>query len=410
MSTRSRPRAARSRPSRRVVWRRRAPWLAAGAVLALVAAGAVVAMLLRDGGPERIGRDGSTEMTDGAPVTIERVPDAWRIVYRLEEQSGDDVRVSTDRFEVRRPFESRFETWDGAPPGDDVVTTRIAAFARFATREPGQDGGDAAFVVPPRPSPHDVRLDAALDAALDAGLIERRERREVAGRPCQVYRTFQGLGGPLRLPEDEQLEHVDSCVDEAGLLLEEVRVVDGAAIQRRLAVEVEEEPTLGDERFETGTQDIPVREGGGQVREMVPDSRPPGPFYELSEPPAGYRKVGRFSVVPPQPENFSDPLRIAFRRAGVSDVWVRGVDVIVVDQGGTLQGEAPFEVDPDNPTVEIEGLGTAEVIVAGSASEVRVLLSGGRYVQAYGTVAPEELADLLRRLVEVEGGTLEFLD
>lgn len=378
--------------------------------VAVAAGGALVVLLLQGDGPERIGRDGSRQLSGGAPVEIERIPDSWRIVYRLEEQSGDDVRVSTDRFEVRRPFDSRFETWQGAPPGEELVTTRIAAFARFATREPSGEDDAGSFVVPPRPSPHDIRLDAALEPALDAGLIERRERREVAGRPCQVYRTFQGLGGPLRVPEDPEVEHVDSCIDDAGLLLEEVRVADGAIVQRRLAVEVEEEPALGDERFRTGTQQVPVQEGGGQVREMVPDSRPPGPFYELTEPPAGYRKLGRFSVVPPQPENFGDPLRIGFRRAGVSDVWVRGVDVVVIDQGGTLQGQAPFEMDPANPTVEIEGLGTGEVIVAGSASEVRVLLSGGRYVQAYGTVAPDELTDLLRRLVEGEGGTLEFID
>jgi len=264
--------------------------------------------------------------------------------------------------------------------------------------------------VPPAVAADDVRFRAIVDDVLEAG-VERRERREVLGRPCQVYRSLTGLLGRMTAPAAD--DHVDSCVDESGLVLEHVEVFEGEIASRRIAVEIEEDAPLDDDLFATGEATIPVREGGGGVRRLVPGSRPPGTFWELPSPPAGFEAMGRYSVVPPQPENFGDPARIAFRRAGVADVWVRGPDVLVIDQGGTLQGAAPFEMAPDTPRIDVGALGEAEVVLTGTGAEVRVLLPGGRYVQAYGTLPVEDMVAELGRLVsvEVEGeGTLEFLD
>jgi hypothetical protein len=405
MARRRAPRG-RSQPSRRFVRRRRAPL---AAVLVILIAGAALGAWLAFGGddPEHIGRDGSTAAA-GPPVEITREPESYRVVYRLEERFGDDVTVSTDILSVRRPFESRLETRSGPPPGDEQETLRLNAFARLQTGETGVEGGT--FVVPPAVAADDVRFRAIVDDVLEAG-VERRERREVLGRPCQVYRSLTGLLGRMTAPAAD--DHVDSCVDESGLVLEHVEVFEGEIASRRIAVEIEEDAPLDDDLFATGEATIPVREGGGGVRRLVPGSRPPGTFWELPSPPAGFEAMGRYSVVPPQPENFGDPARIAFRRAGVADVWVHGPDVLVIDQGGTLQGAAPFEMAPDTPRIDVGALGEAEVVLTGTGAEVRVLLPGGRYVQAYGTLPVEDMVAELGRLVSVavEGeGTLEFLD
>ena len=357
--------------------------------------------------PDRIDRDGSVAAA-GAAVEVTRTPETYRVVYRLEEQSGDDVTDSTEVLSVRRPFESRLEIRAGTPPGEAIETVQVNAFARFRTGTPGEDGGT--FIVPPAVAGDDLRLEPVVDDLLDAG-VQRRERREVLGRPCQVYRALTGLLGRPAPPAAD--EHVDVCVDEAGLLLEQVEVFEGRLVARRLAVEVEEDLRLDDDLFAVGDTTLTVEQGGGAVRLLAPGSQPPGTFWELPSAPAGFRLVGRYSVVPPQPENFGDPTRIAFRRAGVSDVWARGPDLLVIDQGGTLQGAAPFEMDPETPRVDVGALGEGEILVAGTGAEVRVPMSGGRFVRAYGSVPVETLVEALRRLVEVqvEGeGTLEFLE
>src|SRR5207247_7133823 len=82
----------------------------------------------------------------------------------------------------------------------------------------------------------DVRAGPVLEDALGAGVIERREQREVAGRRCQVYRSKDTAAGATLAPAtDPTRQHADTCIDEAGVVLEEVVVTDGHQSRRRLA-------------------------------------------------------------------------------------------------------------------------------------------------------------------------------
>src|SRR5207249_3361844 len=101
-------------------------------------------------------------------------------------------------------------------------------------------------------------------------------------------------------------------------------------------------PAVDSSLFATEGNIPPLSQGGGSFRPVDPASRPPGTFWELpGSLPDGYTRQGRYAVVPPQPENFSNPGLRSNRLAGVSDVLVRGPDVIVVDRGGTLGGVDP---------------------------------------------------------------------
>jgi hypothetical protein len=192
-------------------------------------------------------------------------------------------------------------------------------------------------------------------------------------------------------------------------VLEEVDFADGKLLNRRVTVEVEENARMPDRFFRTGKPEANVRQGGGSVRRVDPDSRPPGTFWEPSKGPVGFRRVGRYAVIPPQ-AGFGDPAQRSGIIAFTSDVWRHGIDVIVIEQGATLGGSAPFSRDPDARRVRVGALGRGEILYRLRPSEVRVLLKAGRFVRVVGTLTPSRLLAIARSLEKKPGGELVYLD
>ena len=355
--------------------------------------------------PPEIGRAGSEVRPDADDVAIERAPATARVVYRVETGGGASISVVTDTLSSRRPFESRLETRSGPPPGTGEPTARVGWFLHTATVS---SSTPSIVQVAPGLPPTDLRLDVALEEAVERDLVERREVREVAGRACQVYRSRDTLAAPVRAPE--RRDFVDTCVDEAGLVLEEVVTVEGTILTRRVAVDVEEDVVLDDSLFTADGTPASVAGGGGSARKLKGGSMPEGEFWVLDTPPAGFEHAGRYSVVPPQPENFSpeDPTREGFRRAAVVDVWRRGVDIITVEQGGTLQGAEAFEPVAGAPPIGVPPFGDGELILSGAGVELRVKRDGGRYLRVIGTTPVDELLSVAASLRATQGNTLEF--
>jgi hypothetical protein len=358
---------------------------------------------------EPLTRSGSKVVSRGPKVVIERTPASYRIVYRVEDR-GTHTGYRTDVVTVRRPWESRLESFRGKPPGDAPLSTEVATFAKRASGSAGQE--QIVIDLPPAVPASDVRLAPALAPGLASGVLQKREVREVAGRRCQVYRSHDYLSSTVLNPPTTG-GYADSCVDEAGLLLEEVLFADGVAIARRVAVEVDEHPDVTDGLFPVAKRSLEASAGGGVVRLMAEGSMPPGDFQVLDTPPEGFVHRGRYSVVPPQAENFDagNPQREDFQRAEIADVYERGLDVLVLTQGGTLRGAPPFELEPGRRRIDLGRFGTGEVWVSALGNQVRALLGGGHYLIVSGTLAPEELAAVARSLRTIPGGgTLEYAD
>lgn len=373
--------------------------MAALVVIVVVGAGA---LLFRDGDDPRAG----SELLDPGPVAVAtRTPETYRIVYRVESRAAEAYVASTDRLTIRRPFQARVEAATGPPPGEEVLSTTVNAFARLRS-------GDTTLAVPPGPAPPDRRTKAFLEEALEHGYAVEAERRRVADRICRVYRLGGDAGASslARVVDTEAADRTDVCIDEAGLVLEDVTFAAGEVLSRKVAVEVSEDVDVDDEAFAAGEASMSAREGGGSVREVTADSRPPeATFWELEEVPDGFEHMGRYSVVPPQ-TGFDDPLRRGAIVTSMSDVWVRGADAIVVEQGGTLEGKRPFEDDPNARRVDLGELGEGEVRYSLRASEVRVLTGGGRFLRVGGTLRPSQLLEIARSLEPTGGGTLTFPD
>lgn len=382
-------------------------FLIAGAVVGALAVATLLFLFDPADSAGTIGRDGSA-LVDPAPraaLGIEREPISYRIVYRAEAPGDDGLLTTTDDLVVRRPFDSVLRSYTGDRVAGEPRSITAASFGRLLLAGPNRD--DLVLAESPAVSPSDVRFGPVVDDALSRDLVELRERREVLGRACQVYRSGEPLGtGAIEPPTVEK--HTDTCVDAAGLVLEELLTVQGEILFRRIAIEVEEGVELPEDPVSSEAEPMDLNRGGGSVLRMSEGSRTPGEFWQLPRPPRGFRDCGRFNVIPPQPENAADPLREGLLRSATVDVWTDGPDVLLLEQGGTLGGTHPFELS--GPSIELGGLGTGDFVLGTHGTRVRALIGGGRYVQVQGTLPLEDLVSLARSLEPGEGGTIEVVD
>lgn len=372
----------------------------------LTAAGGAATVWILSADDEVDPRAGSVRLGDAPGLFEVAEPlDAYRIDYRVESAGSGDVVVTSDRLIVRRPFDARLESYSGPAPTGTPSSVQVETFGKLLAD--GDGGEEVVVAVPPGPPGADTRVDAGLAAALDDGRFELGERRAVLGRTCQVLRTATLLAtGDLAPPGED--EHAETCIDADGLVLEELLVVEGSVLLRRVAIEVDVAPDVDEALFEAGQQTVPVDSGGGFVAELEVDSRQPGRFFESQEP-AGYDRLGRYVVIPPQQENFADPLRRGDRLTYVSDVFVDGASVAVLDQGGTFGRVDPF---PDRQGVEVDvaGLGGGFLSYGRNGPTLLVPRDEGKFVRARGSVDPAVLIALLEGLEEVEGGELRLRD
>jgi hypothetical protein len=259
---------------------------------------------------------------------------------------------------------------------------------------------------PPAVAPFDVRLDVVAAEAQRAHLVRPTGTRTVAGRACAVYRSRQSLNAVDLAGTPTTADHVDTCIDAKGLVLSEQRVADGKVTQRREAIAVNIGADAANHRFATVGDHIPLKNGGGRIVGVTDDSRPPSAdYWSLAEPPSGFHHAGRFAVVPPQPKagvtNGQDPTVTE-----MADVYLRGADVVVIEQGETIGGVA-FSPSTTGEPVDAGKLSDGRMVLSARATTVSALASGKKYfVRVSGTLRPDDLLTIARRLAPTAPGTL----
>jgi hypothetical protein len=314
------------------------------------------------------------------PLLPSRVPRTYRITY-------DVGGGSTDELTVRRPFDARLVTrHDGV-----VVADRASTLVKLASKTEGT--GWLGFATAPVLGTGDLRFDRVLRDAIADNRVQVRERRTVAGRRCQVLRVGTSVqAGVLRPFVSSSPTFADICVDADGLLLAEDWTLDNGTVHHRTATEVESGVDVDDATFEPpGVRVIGPDEGGSIARRLDPASGPPGEYVALPHAPAGYRYRGRFALASTASTN--DPRAGASpRTTSVVDVWSRGADFVVLEQGASVQALP----DPDDLDLR--------------AVELRVSQSGGQFVRLYGSLTRRQLQSIANDLVTKRGTGLRFLD
>jgi len=372
------------------------PVLVVAGLVGLVAVILAVTAIVAGVPPWLAGRSPSPEGKVPLPRP-DGVPIAYHVVYRVTTGSV----VSTEELWVHRPFEAEDLTFSGTAGQGQPLSSIVTRLGRQLVRAGGTPG---VFEPSPAPASFDVRLDAVATSAISTRALVALGDRVVAGRDCRVYRSARSLSSTTLAGAPTAADHVDSCVDSQGVLLEERRVVKGKLVQERRAVTVGVGAGVSHSYVTTGTH-IPFNQGGGTVVTISDSSRPPGsPFWELPRPPAGFAHLGRFAVVPPQPGAAQGPSKAALVTA-IDDVFVHGADAVIVEQGQTV-GAAPFRPPAEGTDVETGRLGRGRLVLSATASSVTLLTNRSSFVRVSGTVPPQQLTEVASSLVQQPPGTI----
>jgi hypothetical protein len=343
-----------------------------------------------------------SKVVGGPPVRVTHVPTSYQAVFRVENRAGKALVVNTEKVWMRRPFQSRIEDWRGPPPGTTRLTLRQSAFGVLASTS--EASSPLNIAAPPSVASGDVRIDAVLDEIIRGHYGLRREQREVYGRRCQVYR----LGGPVLAGDVTRYEpgkgdFTDVCIDANGIVLEEYWVQDGRLLRRRVATELKIDPPIDDKVFAI---DVPINPDihRGLVRRMTGNPKPSRVgFWTLPHLPHGFETIGRFVVVlSDQALPQVSALEPALTGTSTSDVFVRGPDLLVVDQDPSLAQLVGHEGRPSRK-VNLGRIKDGELIVDGRMSEVHGRTPDGSFVRLVGTLAPDDLVRLARGLRPLQG-------
>jgi hypothetical protein len=311
-------------------------------------------------------------------------PASYHAVYRVESYGKAKSAVATQEIFVRRPFDGRVVIRDGEPPGRTVKFDARSSYARYGNYV--NPASPQVASEPPNVAVGDLRLDASLDDLVRGGLFVERERRRVLDRECQVYRTGSPLES-LKVAAPTSADHADACVDQAGIVLEEVAVAAGKVTQHVTATEVTIDPHLGDDTFLIEGQAVGFDQGGAELSELDPASPPTAGYWQLASAPEGFTQRGRYLLKTVDTTSESGQTVSSW-----VDAYLSGTSVVLVQQGP--DAALPTESPDQGPPVDLGPLGSAKVALGVAGSAVVAHPAQGSFVEVTGTLP----ADALRRL------------
>src|SRR4051794_11290322 len=228
------------------------------------------------------------------------VPSAYTVTYAVTTAGGSPT---TEQLWVRRPFNSVDITYAGPEP--DTAPSLVMVY-RLGVQVLKAVNADAGLLhVPAGAAPPDVRADVVVPAALRAHKLKLVGHATLLNRSCRIYRSAAPLRGGSLTALRPGSTYVDTCIDGAGIVLRETQVSSGRTVLDRRAVLVQTGASaVGDAQFEMSGTPTPFESGGGAFTPLTLTSRPPGGSWAIAHLPPGFRHLGRFAVVPPQPQLF----------------------------------------------------------------------------------------------------------
>lgn len=293
---------------------------------------------------------------------VDEVRLSYRVVYEVSEPFAEGSSTRTEVLEVRRPYDSRVELREGAPPGGDIVTGSVTN-RRYQWNLGAE--GEPSFGLARAPAGAERDMAApALGDAVDRGLAEESGDGRFAGEECTTYAVRAPYPAPTAPPTED--DRTEMCVTAEGIMLFESWTVGGREVRVTEAVEVTRDQAVAGSRFLIG-EEPPESESSGFLEEnyVVTENEMP-----LATP-----------LRPEEPEGFMLDRRATLRERGsaqapptliYSEAYLDGSDLVVVEQGTSLGG-APW--GNEGRRVELGELGPGLVVFYPDHVEVRI--SGG---------------------------------
>jgi hypothetical protein len=308
--------------------RRRRIALGAGAVL--VVAAVVTTVLLW---PEK---EPVLELTsplvarDSEPLAIKTDVDGYRVSYQIEVIADTgEIEHHFETLSVRRPFDAHITFFTGRSAGDPEEFESVVNFGLSSESTSGGEPEVRQSV--PAAGRADIRLDVTLRDLVDGGYFTAREQRTLLGRPCTVYRTGRTVESNVAAKATET-DYVDVCVDEAGLMLEEMAVNSGKVSLRVVATEINVEPEFGTDEFAITKAPLGTADGAPVLTEVDKAVSPHGNLLALPAPPEGFEHRARY-LLREAPTAEAAASGVAPTNDTYVDVYVNGTRTLVIHQG-----------------------------------------------------------------------------
>jgi hypothetical protein len=357
-------------------------WPIAVAALVLLSLGAAVVANL--GG-------GSAHVGNGAlPPVSQGIPTDYRVLYQVTTPSG----IVYEEHIVHRPFDAEVVQRDA---NQKVTSERWSSLGLLVTRSPGSPAVSLQTAV--APSAGDERPDLFVDPLTKVHRLTPAGSTVVGGRACtessQPDRVATDSGNTTLSQAGTLPVVVTSCVDAQGMVLQEQwRAASGdRVLLTKIAVELvigKGVPAL----HVPNAQPLPDAQGNGSVHRIDPTQAVPFAETFHLPAPAGYTYLGRWSVVPARIS--ASPGALA-ADAGIelyTDVWQRGPDILMLDQGVNKNGAPPFDPRSKLGPIVVPGVGLADLAVDLRLAEVRFTRLAGGFARLSGTLDPAALVRL----------------
>lgn len=360
---------ARTAAARRAATRRRRlKGVAAFAILAVVAGGVAALTLRSDSGPSTTLRAPKVSGATG-PLAMSTVSTSYHAVYRAEAFQGSTATDSTEEISVQRPFNGHVAIREGKPPGaagQFEGRSTFGTYANYTEAGAAQIADDA-----PTVALGDVRVDNSLTDLMAQGLFVLGDRRKALGRECQTYRTGSPLQS-LKITAPTATDYVDVCLDNSGLILEEVTVAKGKLAQHLTATALELDAALDPAQFVIEGNRVGADQGGAQVTEVDKAVAPAPGFWSLNADPAGFTHRGRYLVVSAGPTYV--------------DVYVRGIDIVTIRQGAPA-GEPDLTDAGPGTDFDIGPLGQGKLLLRSIGPTLVAHPGSDAFVHIAGTLS-----------------------
>jgi hypothetical protein len=373
--------------------RQRRKRLAIGAASVVVLAAAVTAYLVWPEPEVKLELTSPVTARESPPLSISAAVTGYNITYKVQviSETGS-IEHHLEKLSVRRPFDDHVIFYAGeavaGTPEFEVIDNLGLASTSSAGGEPEVQQGL------PTAGKTDVRLDITLDDLVKSEYFTAREQRRVAGRNCTVFRTGRTVESNA-VAKATDTDYVDVCVDESGLMLEEMSVNSGKISLRVIATEIALEPAFADDLFTIDRPPLGTADGAPVLEEIDKGTSPNANVLHLATIPAGFEHRARY-VLREAPAAEAAAAGVAPTNDTYVDVYVNGTKTVVVHQGAT-EHEPQIDTTEAQP-IDIGLLGEAKLLLGVSGNTVVVNPTGMWFVHINATLPKADLEALASQL------------
>jgi hypothetical protein len=373
--------------------RKRRQRIAIGAGAVLVVAAVVATVILWPEPEPTLELTAPVVSRDSEPLAISTDLGSYNVTYQVQviADSGE-VEHHLEKLSVRRPFDAHITFYAGQTVDDPK---EFESVVNLGLSSESTSGGEPEVRHSlPAAGRADIRVDVTLPDLINGGYFTAREQRQLLGRLCTVYRTGRTLESNTAAQATDT-DYVDVCIDESGLMLEEMSVNDSKISLRVIATEVNVAPEFGADEFTISKAPLGIADGAAVLTEIDKTVTPNANLLRLPTPPDGFEHKARY-LLREAPSAEVAATGVAPTNDTYVDVYVNGTKTVIIHQGPVAYEPQVDTTDARNVDLGLWGEGKLVLGIAGHT--VSVNPTGQWFIHMTATIPSADLQTLAGQL------------